>query len=274
MTVRNRLGVTLPNGSGVEIGRQAVVRTQPAVIFLHIPKTAGTSLRVAAIAGLLPSERLFVYEAPFGLTLPELAALSMEQRRAARLVAGHAYYGIDRFLGMPARYVTFLREPMARLRSHAAHYAAAGTSFGSTGELLALASVVENGLIEEFDNLMVRSVAGLPAHVVPLGTVGGKDVELALYNIERHFAMVGTVETMEADLARLSAALGRPIRQPGRENVTGEHVGGIKGVDWSRVEHRNRFDRMLYDRVRATVPRPVPDERPVALLPSSFGVAA
>ena len=273
LTILDRQGATLPNGETVRMERAERASDGLTTIFLHIPKTAGTSLRNAIIAGLLPSERLFIYPQPFGLSAFELAALSTRQRRAARLVVGHTYYGIDRLLGTPSRYVTFLREPSARLRSHAAHHARAGTGFVRDGRPASLPAVVQDGLDEEFDNLMVRSVAGLTADLVPLGQIGEKDVDLAMFNVERHFAMVGLVETLAADVSRLAVLLGRPIGPVGAENVTEAFdVGRLRGIDWERVDWRNRFDRMLYDRVRALALQPSEAEAEVRLVPSMFGL--
>ena len=256
ITLRDRQGTVLTNGEALEGSRRGSAGGPEATtIFLHIPKTAGTSLRNALVGGMEPSDRLFLYPEPFGLTVQELAALPIAQRRAAHWIVGHAYFGIDRFLGRNARYLTFLREPLARLRSHAAHHRAAGTVFRHAGETTDLAVIVEEGQDEEFDNLMVRSIAGLPRDIVPLGAVGEEDVALALFNIERHFAFVGLVERMERDVSRLGCVLGRTIGPVGRENVARDAGSDIldRMIDWDRVVRRNRFDRMLYDRVRASL---------------------
>ena len=278
LTIQDRQGTPLTNGSGVRIARTHSPPVVETTVLLHIPKTAGTSLRGAVVAGLLPSERLFLYPAPFGLTTAELASLPIQQRRAARMVVGHVHYGIDRFLGNPTRYVTFLREPLARLKSHAAHHASAGTGFHRHGAPVALSTVIEDGLDEQFDNLMVRVIAGLTADIVPLGTIGEKDVDLAMFNIERHFAMVGFVETIEADLARLSTLLGRTVARLGTENVSrADGQDRIGRLDWDRVGRRNRFDRMLYDRARASVmpaAADAPSPRRMGLVADMFGVLA
>ena len=254
VTVRDRSGAVLPGGEAVAVppGEQRA-QGEPATVFLHIPKTAGTSVRHALLDGLLPSEWLLVYPPPFGMTVEEVAALPAVQRRAARLVAGHLAFGIEEQLGRAARYVTFLREPMARLRSHVAHHDRAGTSFAADGIGPDLVAVADGGLDEQFDNLMVRLISGVTREATPLGRVGEAEMERALSNIERHFAFVGAVETIEADMAVLLAMLGREGAPVRRENVNADRdwmttAGGA--FDWGRIEERNRFDRMLWERVR------------------------
>ena len=181
VTVRDRTGSPLAGGSDLWPPRAAAARgAGPAVVLLHIPKTAGTSVRHALIEGLEPSARLFVYMPPYGLTLDEIVALPLAQRRAARMIVGHMHFGIDRVLGQEARYVTFLREPMARLRSQVAHHQRAGTTFSGPSGPSTLQEAVAEGLDEQFDNLMTRVVAGLPGLLLPLGAVTQDAVELAM----------------------------------------------------------------------------------------------
>ncbi len=258
VTLLDRHGGVLPNGASV-----ALPPTSPAsdgtvrepIVLLHIPKTAGTSLRNAAFAAIRPGERLFLYPGLFGLAVAELAALPPAQRDAAWVVCGHTSFGIDRFLGRRARYVTVLRETADRLRSHVGHHASAGTEFGLEGLRLPLAVVVNEGLHAEFDNLTVRMIAGLDTQTAPLGTIDENHVALAVSNIERHFALVGTVQTLDEDARHLAALLGRPGTRPAVENVGGRSMAGVEGpsrrIDWDHVCRRNRFDTLLYEHVIA-----------------------
>ena len=255
VTVRDRQGGTLVNGSAISLGRREVapIDAAEAAVILHIPKTAGTSLIKMLTHDLPPYERLFIYPPPFGLTLEEVATLPLHQRRAARLIAGHVLFGVDRFLGRTARYVTFLRDPIVRLRSHAAHHLKAGTKFRWKGLEIKAEVAITEGLNEEFDNLMVRYIAGLPPDLVPLGGVSRSDVDLALFNIESYFALVGLVETIQAHMGDLSSALGRSFVDLPRENTTTEPARQevVRAeIDWNRVERNNQFDRVLYEIVR------------------------
>jgi hypothetical protein len=80
------------------------------LFFMHIPKTAGTSLRY-----LLERE----YRPHLGVYYPPHVPDSLPSDTEYQAVTGHFKWG---FHGtQPARYVTFLREPLKQLVSHYRH---------------------------------------------------------------------------------------------------------------------------------------------------------
>jgi hypothetical protein len=215
---------------------------------------AGTSVRHAVTRQLSEAETLLIYPGtPF--TMPEhlIPTMPLFQRLRLRLVIGHCSFGIHEHLAVPARYSVFLRHPMARLRSNFAHHGAAGTVFRVGGRATNLAAVINDGLSEEFDNLMVRVIAGLTRDAVPVGTVSGADVEQALHNIDTHFAFVGLSERMEESFAGLCRTVGvEPAALP-TDNVTPATWPGaaqqMATVRWDGVFERNRHDIALYEAV-------------------------
>ena len=82
-----------------------------AVVFLHIPKTAGTAVHLA-LAGLFPPGEICPERHP-----PEFDRAPDEGLRGFRLFSGHFYW--DQVARVPAPRVvfTFLREPRERLLS-------------------------------------------------------------------------------------------------------------------------------------------------------------
>jgi hypothetical protein len=191
VSIVTRDGVALPGGADLPLPdpAPAVPPLRPVNVFLHIPKTAGTSVRHATTRHLGEAETLLIYPgAPFSVDEQLLRTIPLHQRRRLRLVIGHCCFGVHERLGVPARYSTFLRDPAARLRSNFAHHAAAGTVFRMAGTVVSPVTAINDGLSEEFDNLMVRVIAGLARDAVPTGTVSAADVVLALDNIRRHWA--------------------------------------------------------------------------------------
>ncbi|MCB9841386.1 MAG: sulfotransferase family 2 domain-containing protein [Phycisphaeraceae bacterium] len=94
--------------------------TPPLTVFLHIPKTAGTSLVRTIRQGLAPGEFLDLYgvDRTTDVLIEQIGAMTPDQRARVRVAAGHqAWYGIHEMFGRPARYVTFLRSPVARVLS-------------------------------------------------------------------------------------------------------------------------------------------------------------
>lgn len=89
-------------------------------IFIHIPKTAGSTLRTVITVNYEPDEVLSLYGDPKEILAT--AATNIGQMQGVRLVQGHTPYGTHRFLGIRnPRYFTFLREPIARFLSDVSH---------------------------------------------------------------------------------------------------------------------------------------------------------
>ena len=244
-------GDVLPGGERVTLPpTPAAPAPGPVNIFLHLAKTAGTSVRNAMTSHFTEGEVLLVYPgSESGLAEHLLPTIPLYQRQRLRLVIGHCTYGIHEHLGVPALYSVFLRRPAARLRSNMAHHAAAETVFRIDGRQASLATVMNEGLAEEFDNLMVRVLAGLSRDVVPPGTVSGEDVERALINVRSHFKFVGLHETMHESFAGLCDALGLPDLDLPMDNVTPKDSDQVAGIDWPGVLHRNRHDVALYQAI-------------------------
>lgn len=81
------------------------------LIFIHIPKTAGSSFLSTVVKPNLDSEE--VYRVSGGI-LSLLRRRALMQARHVSLVSGHVPYGIHFLTGQSAQYITFLRDPLDR----------------------------------------------------------------------------------------------------------------------------------------------------------------
>jgi hypothetical protein len=132
------------------------------------------------------------------------------------------------------------------------------------GQAVPLRTVVEEGLIEEFDNYQVRvlapaAVGALPGLGAPLGTIAPVHVFRALVNLQRHFDFVGCYELLQRDWPALTDMLGAPPIKLAESNRSERHDSldeDFHRIDWNAVAHRNRFDGALYQAVRQ-MPGPV-----------------
>src|SRR5438128_6438596 len=88
-----------------------------ALIFLHIPKTAGTTLNRIIDWQYNPVSIFTVDPHRIRATVARFKTFSEQRRRRFRVVRGHLLYGIHEFLPQGATYITMLREPVARLLS-------------------------------------------------------------------------------------------------------------------------------------------------------------
>lgn len=90
---------------------------RPTVLFMHIPKTAGTAFREVIAANYNHAEIAYLYPTIPGLLIKDLRDLPVEQRRSFRIVVGHFQFGMHEALPQECEYVTVVREPTARILS-------------------------------------------------------------------------------------------------------------------------------------------------------------
>jgi hypothetical protein len=94
------------------------VENDAVLIFVHIPKCGGTTVRRHIVENL-PPETYFETAAEVTDSVERVAdsimALPAERRGKVQVVFGHgAYYGIHELFGRPGEYVTLLRDPVDR----------------------------------------------------------------------------------------------------------------------------------------------------------------
>ena len=235
------------------------------LIFLHIPKTGGTSLRATmrAAIGRRPTLRLKNHD------LSPLLSIAPEARADLAMVEGHMLYGVHEHIGRRCRYITVLREPVSRLRSwHRYVMTTPHHRFHSLveGERLSLSACIERGLSTELDNHMTRTLGAVCRAETPFGALTTEMFEAACRNLER-IEFVGTTERMGEFHAHLCAGLGWeavPVghlnRTAGPEDAARGGVAGDRAVEGNegterKVREINGFDRALWERAGAILER-------------------
>ncbi len=210
----------------------------------HIPKTAGQSLRHHLLDHLEPHVA-FIHLGPRGMReaaergLAPFAERTPDARRQARVIFGH-YVSLETAALVPGRtprYVTFLREPAARLVSH--------YNFDMT-----VRRRRDDGPVEDFAtwqaskprNFMsywiVQNVLGRPAHTMSEAELF-READEAL----EWFWLVGITEQFARDSGRLMAALGLPPVGE-RHNVGGRDFPQLITLD-DRLKARLRAEHAV-----------------------------
>jgi hypothetical protein len=224
------------------------------VVYVHIPKTAGTSFR-RLVASQFP-ERFRV--APNTFTHAQVA----EERLRALLqeeptplaIGGHIVFGLRDALPRDARYVTVLRDPIERTLSHYGYLVAPRDSVERPHGLLARETphrgdlTLEEALADPrylLDNLQTRMVVcrRSPFEELPADALGR-----AKEHLERRFSVVGVTERLDELAALLTVARGwrprlsRP-RRVGEQRPTRE---ALTPAQLAAVEAHNALDLELY----------------------------
>ncbi len=239
------------------------------LIFLHLPKTGGTSLR-ATMRKAIGSGRMLRLK---NHDLSPLLSIEPGARAEIAMVEGHMLYGVHEHIARPCVYITMLREPVARLRSwHRYVMATPHHRFHSlvAGERLSLAACIERGLSTELDNHMTRILGAVCRAETPFGAVTRGMFETACRNLER-IEFVGTTERMDEFHAMLCERMGweaMPLAHLNRTTVPegaerGLGVGGGVAIsagssgdgeterELRKVREINGFDRALWERAGA-----------------------
>lgn len=213
------------------------------VIFLHIPKTAGSTL-MRILEHQYGSERVLkLYDSTFG---DEVSGLSAEELRRTRVIAGHFYFGAHLRLPGAFRYLTFLRDPVARVVSHYEFVRRRPEHYLHEAALsLSLADYVRFCGAAEPNNDQTRLLAG--GHMASTdGTCSPAMLAAAKQNLDVH-AAVGLTEAFDASLVLMRRTFGwkRPLYV--RRNVSARSgAGPLSAEEREVVEAHNSLDAELY----------------------------
>lgn len=247
-------GVRLPNSPlRVEIPPPSVAALSETVLFMHIPKTAGTAFREAIVGNYKASAVAYLYPDPPGFLPCEFGLLPLEQRARFRLILGHYHYGVHQFLPQKATYFTIVRDPVQRVISHFRYLMEPQKGPDGASPSL-LAELLERSATINLDNLMVRCFSGVVKADVPAGHVNRDVYERAVHNLRTSFKFVGYQERSQETYAALQARFGWNHRAA--LEVVNRGGSGDQPFESVRktVEHFNRWDCQLYAEIRRLFP--------------------
>lgn len=216
---------------------------QQALIFLHVPKTAGTTLNRIIEWQYNPLSIFTIDPYRIRATAERLKELSEARRRRIRMVRGHLYYGIHEALPQGATYITMLREPVARFLStyyflqrrplHPMHRKVKSERIG----------------IEDFirltphrQNLQCRLISGFRSN----GICEAATLEIAKENLVKSFSVVGISERFEESLMLMAKTFRWEIPFYENRKVAKTRPQGEPSAIEMIKEH-NRLDLELYE---------------------------
>lgn len=216
-------------------------RDRGCLVFLHIPKTAGMTVKTSLGWNFRSDEtiHLKILDKPLD---EQLGRIPVETRARARFLSGHMPYGAHRYIPNPCHYVTVVRDPVARVISvykqilkdprHVLHDRVVRSRTG-------LEEYVESGMDEgQTANSQTRQLSGKQS-----GDIDDAALDDAKRNLDG-FLVVGLTERFEETIALLRRAVG--LRMPLYVTRNTSFPLDVSERATELIVERNELDRDLY----------------------------
>jgi hypothetical protein len=229
---------------------------QPTVVFLHLGKTAGATLRRILRRNVRRSRTLGLKNpasAPHGflsaIPIERFAELPVSEREHPRLIMAHMVFGIHEHIPRPATYITLLRHPVARAISgykSARYWPAHRFHEAVAGQDMDLPAYLRSGLALELDNSQTRAI--LADTTTPYGACTQDMLDRACAVLDEWFAVVGIAERFDESLLALRRSLGWTRLSYVNANVSRRKIArsALPESTIRMIEEQNWVDLELY----------------------------
>lgn len=212
------------------------------LLFLHIPKTAGTTLKTMIAQNYSQSE---IYDA-YDYKLWESGFQSLDNKEEIKLIQGHFRFGFHEFIKpYNCQYFTFLRKPVDLTISHYFHLVRSKNPEHKR-RIEGIESLEDFAKIHSAYNLQTRIISG----VYDIDEFKAREEELfqtALNNLENKIDCIGIQERFTESVVAISQLLNWKKNMYTSTNIGGNVRKDMDpGVKQIILDH-NKLDTQLYE---------------------------
>ncbi len=227
------------------------------LVFIHMPKAAGSTLQ-RIIERQYGGQNIFNIDgndvSTVQVSIDHLRSLSGTEREKVLCLKGHVPFGIGQWLKNPVKYISMLREPVARIVSDY-NYAASTPEHilykRVNEENMSLIQFAEMRAQSGLANLYTRLLSGCVNWdniALSKALLSQTELESAKENV-RKCAAIGITEHFDESILIFKKALGWSSCGYIRENVTREERVSRRAINSDvekAIEEYNRLDMELY----------------------------
>jgi hypothetical protein len=218
---------------------------KPIVIYLHVPKTGGTTL-----SHILDWNYPRVHVINHYDQIPPFLALPDDEKRGYDCLRGQIFYGFHAYLPQPATYITMLRHPVKRFVSQYHYTMARRKRENMPDSDLTMEQFLES---EPFQAHMQLSLlrGGTSIDDALKTPLGADTLAVAQAHVEAHFTLAGVLDYYDEMLVLMKRALGWSRAYYARRNTRTEAAPPLTDAQRRLVEAACAPDLELYEWVKA-----------------------
>ncbi len=212
----------------------------PVIIFHHVQKTGGTTLR-KAISKLFKPENIFIIDRKYSLNI--LQGLTEDEKTKIKFITGHCCYGVHKFIPQQSTYITMVRDPIERVISH--YYFVRSDpnispKYYEKLRKMSLKEYVQDNI--KGNNHQTRALSGKE------GICTKETFELAKENIKKYYSVIGLLEDYDKTILLLNKEFGWKNLFYVKDNETKERPlrSCISKDTLECIEENNKFDIEIY----------------------------
>ena len=224
-------------------------QSSTTVIFLHLPKAAGTTLKDILHRQYQTDEIYQLDNTQFIEAQEKFKQLGQAEKAKFKIVTGHMYFGLHNYLASPFTYITMLRNPIDRAISY--YHFVKNLPSHEDYELIKTKNISLKEYCqmprENMNNGQTRLLSGTREAEICLDDM----LAVAKQNLQKHFLVVGVQERFDESLLLLQSKLGwkkPPFYYRRNTNRSKSYAQlGVSADTLATIEKYNQLDLQLYE---------------------------